>query len=165
MMNIRDAVETDLSAILAITNHAILVTTAMWSVTPVDLEGRTEWWRQLVSRNFPVLVAEINGEVIGFGSYGSFRPFEGYAHTVEHRVYVAPSVHRRGAGAVLLRALIDRAIAAGIHVMIGAIDAENEASLALHRRFGFVETGRMPEVGRKFDRWLDLVLMQKILGR
>jgi len=164
MIHIRDAALPDLPAILGITNHAILSSTAIWSVAPVDLAGRTDWWRERVARNFPVLVAEIAGEVVGFGSYGPFRPHEGYALTVEHSVYIAPQAQRHGAGGALLRTLIDHARAAGKHVMVGAIDADNAASLALHRRFGFEETGRMPEVGRKFERWLDLVLVQKILA-
>ena len=161
---IRDASEPDLPAILAITNQAILYTTAIWSITPPDLAARTQWWRDRLAQNFPVLVAEDASEVIGFGSFGPFRPHEGYLHTVEHSVYVAPNAQRRGTGTALIHALIERAVASGKHAMIGGIAADNAISLALHRRLGFQETGRMPEVGRKFDRWLDLVLMQKLLS-
>jgi phosphinothricin acetyltransferase len=153
---IRDATEPDLPAILA-------YTTAIWSITPADLAARTQWWRDRVAQNFPVLVAEDAGEVAGFGSFGPFRPHEGYFHTVEHSVYVAPDAQRRGIGTALLHALIERAVAQGKHAMVGGIDADNHVSLALHLRFGFQETGRLPQVGRKFDRWLDLVLMQKAL--
>ena len=164
MILIRDAAPADLSAIVAITNQAILYTTAIWSITPVDLAARTLWWQERTAQGFPVLVAEAQGQIIGFGSYGPFRPHDGYLHTVEHSVYVAPEAQHQGAGGALLTALLDHAKTAGKHVMIGGIDAENQASLAFHRRFGFVETGRMPQLGRKFDRWLDLVLMQKQLG-
>jgi len=160
---IRDAAEPDLPGILAITNHAILYTTAIWSITPTDPAARAQWWRDRVAQNFPVLVADDAGEVAGFGSFGQFRPHEGYLHTVEHSIYVAPHAHRRGIGTALLATLIDRAVASGKHTMIGGIDADNAISLALHRRLGFHETGRLPQVGRKFDRWLDLVFMQKTL--
>ena len=117
-----------------------------------------------VVAGLPVLVAEEGGAVCGFASYGPFRAFDGYAETVEHGLYVAREAQRRGHGAALLGALVARAEAAGLHVMVAAIEARNEASLALHERFGFARVGLMPEVGRKFDRWLDLVLMQRILA-
>src|SRR5271166_4873333 len=141
MTAIRDATEDDLPRIVAITNDAILRTTANWNYGPVTLEQRRAFLLGRQQRGFPVLVAEVDGAVTGFASYGD------------------SVAHGRGIGKALLGELIDRAGRAGLHVMIGAIDAGNAVSIALHRRFGFVETGRMPEVGRKFDRWLDLVLM------
>jgi L-amino acid N-acyltransferase YncA len=163
-MPIRDAVEADLKAILAITNDAILTTTANWNIRPTTLEARASWFADRRSAGLPVLVAEEGGAVCGFASYGPFRAFDGYAATVEHGLYVAREAQRRGHGAALLGALIARARGAGLHVMVAAIEARNEASLALHARFGFARVGLMPEVGRKFDRWLDLVLMQRILA-
>ncbi|MCU0986001.1 MAG: N-acetyltransferase family protein [Acetobacteraceae bacterium] len=163
-VSVRDATEGDVAAITAITNEAILNTTANWNLTPVTVEARAAWLADRRGAGFPVLVAERAGQVIGFGSFGPFRLFEGYLHTVEHGLYVHPAAHRQGAGAALMAALIGRAEALGMHVMVGAIEARNVASLALHQRFGFVRVGLMPEVGRKFDRWLDLVLMQKMLG-
>jgi L-amino acid N-acyltransferase YncA len=161
---VRDAAEGDVAAITAITNDAILTTTANWNITPVTIEARAGWLADRRRAGLPVLVAERAGRVIGFGSFGPFRPFEGYLHTVEHGLYVDPAAHRTGAGSALMGALIGRAEALGMHVMVGAVEARNAASLALHERFGFVRVGLMPEVGRKFDRWLDLVLMQKTLG-
>ncbi len=108
-------------------------------------------------------MAERDGEVIGFGSFGSFRLWDGYIGTVEHSIYVAPAFQRRGAGKALLAALIQKAEALRLHVMIGGIESGNTISIELHRRMGFEESGRLREVGRKFDRWLDLVLMQKLL--
>jgi phosphinothricin acetyltransferase len=160
---IRDAIESDLPAIVDITNHAILHTTALWTNTPATLESRGTWWRDRVATGFPVLVAEEGGKVLGFASYGTFRPFEGYLHSVEHSVYVATEAHGRGLGRALLASVIAHAQAAGKHVMIGAIEADNSVSLRLHASLGFVETGRLNEVGRKFDRWLDLVFMQLML--
>lgn len=161
---VRDAGGGDVPAITAITNHAIVSTTANWNVTPVTLTQRAAWLEDRRRAGLPVVVVERAGRVIGFGSFGPFRPFEGYLHTVEHGLYVDPAAHRSGAGTALLAALVDQAAARGVHVMVGAIEAGNAASLALHERFGFVRVGLMPEVGRKFDRWLDLVLMQKTLG-
>lgn len=162
-MTIRPATEQDLPAILAITNHAILHTTASWQTKPHSLEMRAAWLAERQRAGLPVLVAEAEGEVAGYGTYGSFRAYEGYALTVEHSVYVEERFQRRGLGQALLAALIDHATEAGMHVMVGVISAENAVSIALHERFGFTVTGRLPEVGRKFDRWLDLVLMQKLL--
>lgn len=162
-MPIRDATEADLPAILAITNDAILTTTANWNIRPTTLEARAAWLADRRAAGFPVLVAEEGGTVCGFASYGPFRAFDGYAATVEHGLYVARDAQRRGHGAALLGGLIARAEAAGLHVMVAGIEAGNAASLALHARFGFVRVGLMPEVGRKFDRWLDLVLMQRVL--
>lgn len=162
---VRAAEAGDLAGILAIYNHAVLHTTAIWNDALVDLEDRRAWWRGRVEAGFPVLVATDGmGAVLGYASYGPFRPFDGYRLTVEHSVYVAESARRRGVATALLRALEQEARAAGLHVMIGGIAAENAASLRLHERLGFAETGRLPQVGRKFGRFLDLVFMQKLLG-
>lgn len=163
MIEIRDAAERDLPRILDITNQAIAHSTSVWNETPVTLDSRRAWLRERLRQGFPVLVAVRDGEVIGFGSFADFRAWEGYRHTVKHSLYVDPPAQGRGAGEALLRALVDRATALDKHVIVGGIESGNAVSLALHRREGFVETGRLPEVGRKFGRWLDLVFMQKIL--
>ena len=104
-----------------------------------------------------------DGPVLGYGSFGEFRPFEGFRHTVEHSVYVLDEAQGRGIGRMLLAALIEEARGMGKRVMVGAIDATNYASLALHENMGFEETGRMPGVGEKFGKRLDLVLVQLML--
>jgi len=162
-MIIRDATDADLAAIVAIFNHAVRTTTAVFSTLETDVAARAEWAAARRAKGFPVLVAEADGAVIGFASYGDFRSFPGYRLTVEHSVYVAPEAQRRGAGRALLAALIDHGQAAGFHVMVGGIDADNAPSLALHRALSFEETGRMAEVGAKFGRWLSLVFMQRAL--
>jgi L-amino acid N-acyltransferase YncA len=111
----------------------------------------------------PVLVSLAGEEITGFASYGPFRPQDGYALTVEHSLYVDGGFRGHGFGRQLLAALLDHATAAGLHVMVGVISADNAVSIRLHEAFGFQITGQLPELGRKFDRWLDLVLMQKIL--
>lgn len=160
---IRSAVVTDLPAILAIYNDAVIHTTAIWNDAVVDLENRRAWMEARHRLGYPVLVGEAGGMVVAYGSFGDFRPFDGYRFTVEHSVYVAEGARRRGVASALIVSLVDRATALGKHVMVAGIAADNEASLRLHRRHGFVETGRMPEVGFKFGRWLDLVLMQRKL--
>ena len=160
---VRPAAEPDLAAILEITNEAIRNGTALWTVTPTTLQARRDWWQERVADGFPVLVAERAGRVLGFASYGRFRPHEGYAHTVEHSLYVHAGARGEGLGHALLAALVSDATRAGKHVMIGGIEAGNGASIALHERAGFTRSALLLQVGRKFDRWLDLLFMQKQL--
>jgi len=160
---IRDAVPADLPRILEITNDAILNGTALWTIIPATLETRTAWMQERQSSGFPVLVAEHEGSVLGFGSYGPFRPHDGFLHTVEHSLYIDPGSQRLGLGKAMLGALIERARAHGKHVMVGAIATENLVSITLHERFGFTQAATLPQVGRKFDRWLDLTFMHRLL--
>lgn len=161
--SIRPAAETDLPAILAIYNDAVENTTAIWNETPADLANRKAWFAERTAKDFPVLVAERDGAVVGYGSFGDFRPFDGYRVTVEHSVYVDRQARGQGAGEALLAALIADAKRMKKHNMIGGIDSSNAPSIALHVKFGFEEVGRMPGVGEKFGKPLDLVLMQKVL--
>jgi phosphinothricin acetyltransferase len=158
-----DAGEEHLPGILAIYNHAVEYTTAIWNDVTVDLGNRRVWWRGRVDAGFPVLVAADGEKVFGYASYGPFRAFDGYRQTVEHSVYVSEGTRRHGVASALLTALEAEARRAGMHVMLGGIAADNEPSLRLHEKLGFVESARMPEVGWKFGRWLDLVFMQKVL--
>lgn len=163
-VHVRDAMESDLGRILEITNTAIEHSTANWALEPTTLQERLSWLREHQERGYPILVAQrADGRVIGFAAYGEFRPKQGYRLTVEHSLYVDPAERGRGIGSAMLAALIERATSAGVHVMIGGIDGDNAGSMRLHRRFGFETTGHLREVGRKFDRWLDLVFMQRIL--
>lgn len=155
--------EAHLPGILAIYNHAVAHTTAIWNDVLVDLDNRRGWWCGRVDAGLPVLVVVEGEQVLGYASYGPFRAFDGYRQTVEHSVYVAETARRRGAATALLQAIEAEARRAGMHVLLGGIAADNEPSLELHRKLGFVETGRMPQVGQKFGSWLDLVFMQKIL--
>ena len=161
--HIRVATEADLVAITAIYNDAILTTTASWDDQIVTLDNRRRWLAEHGTEPNVTLVAEIDGDVVGFAGYGSFREKAGYDFTVEHSVYLTPAAQGRGLGTRLLTELIDAATARGIHVMIGGLSADNDVSLTLHQRLGFVETARMPQVGKKFGRWLDLVFVQLVL--
>lgn len=163
-MEIRAATEADLPTILAIYNDAVRNTTAIWNDDLVDLDNRRAWLKLRGSQGYPVLVAAEGGAVLGYASYGDFRPFHGYRFTVENSVYVGAEARGRGAGAALLAALVEHAAAAGKHVMVAAIASDNAVSIRLHEKQGFVETARMPEVGFKFGRYLDLVMLQKRLG-
>lgn len=159
-MLIRDTITEDLPSILAIHNDAIATTTAIWDETEVGLDERITWFDGRLRAGFPVLTAVVDGFIAGYASYGQWRPKSGYRLTVEHSVYVDRSFHRRGIASALLAELIARASAAGIHAMIAGIESGNTTSIALHDKFGFVTVGQLPEVGVKFDRWLDLTLMQ-----
>jgi phosphinothricin acetyltransferase len=163
---IRNAVDADMPALRDLYNALIPTTTVAWTDALQTLRERRAWFRRQQRFGYPVLVAEAATEVVGFAAYGSFRgsgKWPGYRHTVEHTIHVREDSHGRGVGRALLEALIDRAQNADVHVMVAAIDATNTGSIAFHVRLGFVIVARMPEVGRKFDRWLDLVLMQRIL--
>lgn len=161
---IRDADDADLEGIRQIYNRAVTETTAIWNDTVVDLDDRRRWAAARRSHGYPVIVAEIDGVVAGYGSFGDFRAFDGYRATAEHSVYVGEAHRRRGVARAILAELEVRARACGKHVLVAAIEAENRASIDLHRAQGFVEAGRLPQVGRKFGRWLDLAFLVKILG-
>jgi L-amino acid N-acyltransferase len=159
-MIIRDAVHDDLPAILEIHNDAIRTTTAIWDEHEVDLDDRREWFDARRSAGLPVLVAEVDGTVIGFASYGAWRPKTGYRFTVENSVYVHPDHRGRGAANALMPALIEQARAGEVHAIIAGIEAANTGSIALHEKFGFRRVALLPEVGFKFGRWLDLAYLQ-----
>jgi L-amino acid N-acyltransferase len=162
MIAIRAATPDDLPAICAILNAVIAGSTASFATRAVDLASRQAWFANRVEAGLPVLVAIQAGTdtVTGFASYGPFRAGAGYDQTVEHTVHVGAAFRGQGTGRQLLAAVVAHAAAAGRHVMVGAIDAGNTASLALHAQAGFVRTGHLPQVGAKFGGWLDLVLVQ-----
>ena len=164
MPEIRAAREDDLPAIRDIYNDAVETTTAIWNDVCVDLDNRRAWFEARMARGFPVLAAELDGRTVGYASYGDWRAFDGYRHTVEHSVYVDRTCRGAGVGRMLLSALVEHARSADVHVMIAAIEAGNEASIRLHEKLGFRHVGTHREVGRKFDRWLDLAVMELTFG-
>jgi len=162
-INIRDAQLEDLPGILEIYNHAIVNTTSVYSEHPHTLDMRLTWYNDRIGSGFPIFVAEVNGEVAGFSTFGHFRVWPCYRYTVEHSVYVHIDHRGKGISKLLLQPLINRAREMKLHAMIAGIDGENEISWQLHRSLGFVEVAHFKEVGFKFGRWLDLKFMQLIL--
>lgn len=163
-LTIRPANESDLTAILAITNEVIANTTAIYAFQPQSVEERARWFHDLTAGGWPVIVAVEAGEVTGFGSIGVFRTRPGYKYTGEHSVHVHADHRGKGVGRALLQALIHEAERMELRAIVGGIDAENLVSLKLHADLGFVETARMPNMAWKFGRWLTLVFMQLTLS-
>ncbi len=159
---IRPAVESDLVAINDIYNHYVLHSTCTYQEEPETIEARRQWF---VSHGIkhPVIIAEADGQVVGWGSLSPFHSRCAYRNTVENSVYVHHQHHRRGIGSVILQDLITRAGRLGHHVIIAGIDGEQTASVALHTRFGFQKVGHLKQVGFKFGRWLDVIYMQLIV--
>lgn len=162
-IEIRPAGSDDLEAMLAIYNDAIINTTAVYDYQPRAADAQRQWFETKQAQRLPVLVAIDNATIVGFGSFGPFRPWPAYQYTVENSLYVDSAFRRKGAGTALLASLVTAAQTAGYHAMVAGIDATNEASLALHRKAGFEPVAHFREVGWKFDRWLDLVFMEKML--
>ncbi len=165
-MIVRPATDADLPAILDIYNASI-TTTSTWSERVQTLAEREAWFAVRSAKGDGVFVADSGGAIVGFAAYGDFRDtahWPGYRFTVENTVHVRRGSVGRGLGRALMEALIDHASAAGKHSMIAAVDGENEGSVTFHEALGFEVVGRLPELGWKFDRWLDLVLLRRRLA-
>lgn len=160
---IRQATVTDLQGVLDIYNDAIVNTTAVYQYETHTLTMRLEWFEDKVKKDIPVWVAEVDGYIAGFASYGPFRAWQAYKYTIEHSVYVHPDFRRQGIAKMLLQQLIDDVRQKPIHTIIAGIDANNDGSISLHRQFGFEETAHFKQVGYKFGKWLDLKFFQLIL--
>jgi len=162
-MTIRPATEHDIPAITAIYNEAVANSNAVWTEQQVSEAERLGWMKARQALGYPVLVAAEGPTVLGYGTFGDFRAWPGYRYSVEHSVYIHADHRGRGLGRLIVEELAVAATALGKHVLIAGIDGGNQASLRLHTGMGFVEVARMPEIGRKFGRWLDLVFMQRVL--
>lgn len=164
-ITIRPATEADLSAILAIYNHAVLNTTASYDYEPSTLEKRAAWFEEHRAAGMPVVAAvDEAGAVAGWGSLSTFRERIGYQYTLEHSVYVSADFRRQGIGRTIVLHTLDLARQMGKHVVVGGVDAATEPSVALHRALGFEEVGRLRQVGYKFDHWLDVIFFQRMLS-
>jgi phosphinothricin acetyltransferase len=158
-MIIRPATATDAVAIVSLLNAHLATTTIEWTDKPQTTDGILEW----LDEHETVLVAEDDGDVVGVAALGWFRDVvkrPGYRFTVENTVHVREDRWGVGVGRDLMRALVDEARRSGKHAMVAAVDSANDASIRFHERLGFVEVARMPEIGAKFGRWLDLVLLE-----
>ena len=161
---LRAAVAADAGQIAAIWAPVIRNTTITFRLRPHSPEDVAALIAGREADGHALLVAEAAGRILGFAGYSQFRPNPGYARTMEHTVLLAPEARGAGLGRALMAAVVDHATTAGHRGLIGAITAENAASLAFHRRLGFAEVGRIPEAGWKFDRFHDLVLIHLRLG-
>src|SRR3982074_1149262 len=164
-VEIRPAAEADLAAVTEIYDHAVSYGTATFELIPPDSPEITRRVRSLMDGGYPYLVAALEGRVIGYAYAGPYRPRPAYRFTVENSVYLAPAIHRRGIGTQLLQRLIADCEARGYRQMIAVIgDSANAGSIRVHARGGFQMIGTHPNVGFKFGRWRDTVMMQRALG-
>ena len=162
---IRPATLADLPFITGIYEHAVRYGTATFELTPPDLAEMTRRFQALMDGGFPYIVAALDGAVVGYAYAGAYRPRPAYRFTVENSVYLDPAIHRRGIGLQLLQRLIAECEARGHRQMIAVIgDSANAGSIGVHARCGFQMIGTHPNVGFKFGRWLDTVMMQRALG-
>ncbi len=162
-IEIKFATTNHLPQILEIVNHYILNDTCIYDIEPRTLQKQEEWFESQQKSGYPVIIALQKNEILGYASYSLFRPKVGYRFSMEHSIYLNPKHLFNGIGTLLMNQLISIAKENHIHSLIGGIDANNAKSIQFHEKFGFAVVGRMNEVGYKFDRWLDLVWMQKII--
>jgi phosphinothricin acetyltransferase len=162
---IRPATPADIPAITRIYDHAVRFGTATFELESPDAAEMRRRYDSLRGGGFPYLAATVDGTVAGYAYAGPYRPRPAYRFTVEDSVYLDPAAHRRGIGSALLTELVAQSAARGYRQMIAVIgDSANAASVALHARLGFAMIGTHPDVGFKFERWLDTVMMQRALG-
>ncbi|PYK14348.1 MAG: GNAT family N-acetyltransferase [Verrucomicrobia bacterium] len=162
-VNVRLAQLKDLPAISEIYNDAVLNTTASYDYEPRDMKHRLAWYELHQKQDLPVFVAENEKGVVGWSSLTKYHDRMGYRFTVEDSVYIAEPHRGKGIGKALLAPLIQAARQRDLRAIIGAIDADNQASIRLHARFGFEKVGHFKKVGFKFERWLDVVYMELLL--
>lgn len=160
---IRPATSADAAAISRIYNHAVESSTATFDTVSETVEARLDWLRHHTAPQHPVLVAERDGRVIGWASLSRYSSRPAYDATVEASTYLDPHETGHGLGTVLTKAILEAGRAGGVHAVLARICTENEASIAMCRRLGFVEAGVLREVGVKFGRSLDIVCLEKLL--
>ncbi|MCE9518849.1 MAG: GNAT family N-acetyltransferase [Verrucomicrobia bacterium] len=159
---LRSAARADLPAINAIYNHYVLHSNCTYQTVPTTEQERMAWF-DAHGEKHPVIVAELDGTVIGWGSLSRFHLRQAYDHSVEDSIYLHHDHCGRGLGGSFLKELLRRAKELGHHTVLGGIDSSQAASIALHEKFGFVKVSHLKEVGFKDGRWLDVVWMQRML--
>ncbi len=165
-VGVRDALDGDIEAIHTVYSHYVLRTTASFEEIPPGITEMHARYTAIRALGLPYLVAEIDGEVLGYSYASPFRPRSAYRYTIEDSIYIAPFVIGQGIGTTLLSALIERCTKLDYRQMIGVIgDSANQSSIALHRKLGFRQEGVLRGVGLKFGRWMDVVIMHRALGK
>jgi L-amino acid N-acyltransferase len=162
-IDIREATVDDIGDITAIYNHAVTNLTATFDMREKTVADRLRWLASHGGK-YPAVVAVIDGVVVGWGSLSRFHERPGWRFTVENAVYVSPHCFGRGIGRAIMEHLIDRAQSLGHHAIIAQIAEDNESSIRLHEKLGFEKVGVLKEVGHKFERWIDVVLMERVLS-
>ncbi|MDO8915312.1 MAG: N-acetyltransferase family protein [Coriobacteriia bacterium] len=160
---IRPAVPADAADISRIYNQAVLNTTATFDTEPETVGARERWLAAHADPGHPVLVATLGGAIVGWASLSTWSDRCAYAASVEASTYVDETMLGRGIGTALSAAVLEAGRAAGVHAVLSRICTENEASIRMSKKLGFVEVGVLHEVGRKFDRWLDVMMLEKLL--
>jgi L-amino acid N-acyltransferase YncA len=164
-LTVRPSQPHDLEAITAIYGHHVLTGTGTFETVPPSLDDMTQRRADVIDKGLPHLVASFNGEVLGFAYGNWFKPRPAYRFSAEDSVYIAPDQQGKGIGKTLMQALLAHMQTAGIrHVMAVIGDSDNTGSIGLHKAMGFTEVGRMHACGWKFERWLDIVIMERTLG-
>lgn len=162
-MIIKEAERIDVPDMREIFNEVIRNSNSIYRESEVSLEDRYTWYDEKIDAGFPIFGAYEESKLIGYASYGPWRSAQGYSKTVEHTIHIDNRFRGSGIGSKLMQNIIERATEDGYHVMIGAIDSENQRSIDFHKRFGFIEVALMPEVALKHGKWLTLIFMQKQL--
>lgn len=163
VVKVRAASDADIESILSIYNHYVLNSTVTFDTAEQSFEERLKWLKHHQQEGLPVIVAEENDQIIGWGSLSYYHARCAYRTTVEFSIYLAPQSCGKGVGRMLLAELIELSRSKGYHCIVGLICSENDISIRLSHSFGFNSVGELKEVGRKFDRWLDVTFVQKIL--
>lgn len=162
-VHLRAATADDAAAIMDIYNHEVLTSTATFDLVPRTLDEQRHWITDRSGAHAVIVAVDDDATVVGFGALSAYRERAGYATTVEDSVYLAESCRGRGVGRLLLAELVDFARSHGFHAMMAKIVGDHDASISLHRGLGFEIVGHEREVGRKFGKWLDVVLMERLL--
>lgn len=160
---IREAIKEDIPFILEIINFEIENSTSVYDYKKRSLEDKMEWFKKKKEDKTPILVAVEDNNILGYGTYGVFRPWDGYQFSVEHSIYIHKNSRGKGIGRKIMKELIQLAKKQGYHTIVAGIDASNSKSINFHKNFGFKEVGRFNQIGYKFEKWLDLVFMQLFL--
>lgn len=164
-VHIRPRCDEDMARITEIYTHHVLHGASSWELSPPDTAEMSRRASALEEAGYPYLVAEIDGQVVGYAYAGAYRPRPAYRNTVEHSIYIDDTVRRGGIGRILLKSLIDTCTDLGFRQMIAIIgDSQNLQSIEFHEKMGFTHVGKVKSIGYKFDRWMDQIIMQRALG-